>query len=55
LSETLAQIALALRRAGADASAAVAIRMATDSIASAPETEQHLPERLTYLSYALPH
>jgi hypothetical protein len=55
LIETLAQIALALRRAGADASAAVAIRMATDSIASAPETEQHLPERLTYLSYALPH
>jgi hypothetical protein len=55
LIETLAQIALALRRAGADAGAAIAIRMATNSIASAPETEQHLPERLTYLSYALPH
>jgi len=49
--ETLAQVALALRHAGADADAAAAIRTAMDSIASGPERQ--LPEKLAYLSYAL--
>lgn len=53
--ETLAQVALALRQAGAGAGAAAAIRMAMDSVVSEPYLlERHLPEQLTYLSYALP-